>query len=344
MQVDVDQYYPKLRVRNSWDIGNQTPRSLIQTSFNGKANSVRSFDTSQNSDGFSQSSSYENLVHLANDDESMPTDSPQQFSVGIPKFIEINLHREETNEQSDENSDDVCKEVRCIEMKEPNSKRYLESEVSDSSPNKYANSNVASPVVDTVVSGEMVVENGHSTNEEFESTAPKNEKPSQTGFLVPSPEKPCMKSIRSRSCKARLMTSLSSCWFENIEEDEISTPPSSLEKSFTGRPEGFRKNLPSLNYGSEAGSLIENDLQTSGNDAADDEVNVPNDNSLVDGEETHIDISAVKELADPHCDNSLADTEVSVSFAVISSIISQNCLLYIRNLRLFRVRLKWLIT
>lgn len=328
LQVDVDQYYPKLKVCISWDVGNQTPGEVIMTGSNSIANSSRSYDTSQNSDGFSRGSSHESFLHLADDDEDfLHTDSPQQLSVGnaTPNFVKIHMPQEEINEQSNESSDDVCKDVRCIEMEEPNMKTHLVPKILDSSPDKHANSNASSPRVNTFASGLIVVGKGQkSTNEELKSTPPKKEKIQNTvppSFLVPSPEKPsqwpmekdlsgfaCKTLTRSRSCKARVTTSLTSCWFENIDNYE-STPPITLEKSFTGRPEGLRKNLSSLNFDNEVGSLSTNDFQTCENDAADEQ----NVNSSIDGKLTNKSIYAAKEPANLDSYKSLADSEVSIS-------------------------------
>ena len=274
--MDLDQYYPKLRVRNSWDFENQTPRTLVFAGSKCLDRSTNSF-TSHNSDGQSCHSD-ENFFQLPDFDEnSLPTDSSSpRLSVRIPNFDEIDLHQEETKEHSDGNSDDLFKEVRCIEVEEQSTKRPQDFHTSDISPKRSLNSNVSSPQQKTAITGLTVVKNEDSVNEELGSPTLKKNKDLnslQTGFLIPSPENPSqwlldkelsgfayLKLTRSRSCKARLNTNSYSHWFEREEKDEC-TPPIIFEKSFTGRPEGLQMKVPSLNYGAEIETLKRNGSQ-----------------------------------------------------------------------------------
>lgn len=140
---------------------------------------------------------------------------------------------------------------------------------------------MSSPAANTATSGLTVVENGDGTNKELQSPLLDHK-----GFVIPSPEKTSQwlpekdtstplifKLRRSRSCKASLVTSLSSCWFEMVEKNENtpliefeksyneSTPPTEFEKNFVGRPEGLQKKLPSLKYGGEIERLSRNGSQ-----------------------------------------------------------------------------------
>ncbi|EXC35389.1 Kinesin-related protein 4 [Morus notabilis] len=275
VSVDLYQYYPKLRVRSSWDFENRTPRTHI---FNGSQNlnsCTRSSDTSQNSDAQS-SNCEENFFQIPDFDEnSLPTNSSSpRLSVRIPNFIEIDLNQDESREHSDGNLDDLCKEVRCIEVEEPSTNRHVESNVSDSSPTRFINSNVSSPNAKSTISGLVVFEKEVSANEELGSPALKKTEDAnsfQSVFQIPSHEKTPsqwlmekdlsgfkgLKLTRSRSCKARLTTTLYSHWFEREEKDE-STPPITFDRTFTGRPEGFQKKVPALNYGPDIGTLSRN--------------------------------------------------------------------------------------
>ncbi|PON71566.1 Kinesin-like protein [Parasponia andersonii] len=277
VSVDLHQYYPKLRVQNSWDFENQTPRTLFCAGSKCLNRCSNSLDTSHISDEQSSNSDENFFQHPGFGENSLPTDSSSpRLSVRIPNFFEIDLHREEAKEHSDGNSDDLCKEVRCIEVEEQSSNRHEESNISDTSPKRFLNSDVSSPIEKTALSGLTEVENGLSTNEELGWPALKKNRDLnslQTDFLIPSPEKPsqwlvdkdlssstCLKLTRSRSCKARLSTSSYLQWFDREEKDE-STPPIIFEKSLRGRPEGLQKKDPALDYGADIETLSRNGSQ-----------------------------------------------------------------------------------
>lgn len=274
VSVGLDQYYPKLRVRSSWDFENQTPHTRIFSGSQCVNSCTRSPDTYQNSDAQS-SKSEENFFQLPDFDEnSLPTNSSSpRLSVRIPNYDEIDLNQEESREHSDGNLDDLCMEVRCIEVEETSTNRHVESNISESSPKRFINSNVSSPHAKSAILGLIMVEKGVSTNEESGSPPLKKTEDQnnfQSVFQIQSPERPsqwllekdfsgstCFKLTRSRSCKARLTTSLHSNWFEREEKDE-STPPLTFDRSFMGRPEGFQKKVPALNYGPDIEMLSRN--------------------------------------------------------------------------------------
>lgn len=263
-----------MRVRSSWDFENQTPHTRIFSSSQCVNSCTRSPDRYQNSDAQS-SNSEENFFQLPDFDEnSLPTNSSSpRLSVRNPNYDEIDLNQEESREHSDGNLDDLCMEVRCIEVEEPSTNRHVESNISYSSPKRFINSNVSSPHAKSAISGLIMVEKGASTNEEsglppLKKTEDQNN--FQSVFQIPSPERPsqwllekdfsgstCLKLTRSRSCKARLTTTSHSNWFEREEKDE-STPPLTFDRSFMGRPEGFQKKVPALNYGPEIEMLSRN--------------------------------------------------------------------------------------
>ncbi|KAL5557590.1 hypothetical protein UlMin_039826 [Ulmus minor] len=182
--VELDHYYPKLRVRNSWDFENQTRGNFLLVASQYQDNrdsSVKSFDTSQNSEA--QSSNLdENFFQLPDFDENFQhTDSSPQLSIRIPTPIEIDLHQEETKESSVGNLDDLCKEVQCIEMEEPSSNRYTESNISDSSSNRFVNSNVSSPEAKAATSEFTVFEVPVNMNQELESPTMKKDSGQKLG-------------------------------------------------------------------------------------------------------------------------------------------------------------------
>ena len=262
-------------MRSSWDFENQAPRALVLPHSKRLDSRIRSFDTSQNSDGQS-SNSDENFDQLQDfDEDSLPTNSSSPWlSVRIPNYVEIDMRQEETKDNSDDNLDDICKEVRCIEVEEPSTNRQVETNMSDSRPNRFLNSYVPSPEEKPAFPGFTSAENGVSPDDDlgsppFKKTEDPNSFPPV--FQILSPEKrfqwllekdfsgsACFKLTRSRSCRARLTTSLYAHWFDREERDE-STPPLILERSFAGRPEGFQKKVLALNYGADTQTLTRND-------------------------------------------------------------------------------------
>jgi len=254
LQADQDHHYPKLRVRTSWDSENQIS------------------EASEYSDGHSRTSSDENLFHLPDLKENfLQTHSSPRLSVTIPNFVGIDQYQGATEEQTDEKSEDLCKEVRCIEMEEPITNRYRESNMSDSSPNgyintnmldsspkrslksnmfdsslnKYVNSNTLSPVANTATSGVTVVENGDKATQELGSPLLKEDKELSSflpNFVVPSPEKPSPWSMEKDMPTFRCLrlTRSSSCK-ESLMTSLSSPWFDEVEKHVSTPPIGFEK-------------------------------------------------------------------------------------------------------
>ncbi|KAM1501996.1 hypothetical protein COP2_027630 [Malus domestica] len=270
-EEDLERYYPKLRGQVSWDFEMKMAGAPVRAVSRGRANSVRSFGTSQYSDGDSRTSSEETLFQLPDLEENfMHTDSSRQLSDGIPNFVDGNLHQEESKEQFDGNSEDFCKEVRCIEMEESGTNRYIVSNISDSSASRYQNSNMSSPFANTATSGLTTVENGDGTNQELESPLPKQ------------------------------------------KEKNESTPAIEFEKKFIGRPEGFQKKLPSLNYGAETERLSRNASQASARSVAIDERKAQDTKSTTDDKVTESStlVEGAEETTNTQCNTQLADSVV----------------------------------
>uniref|UniRef100_A0A2N9I3L9 Kinesin-like protein n=1 Tax=Fagus sylvatica TaxID=28930 RepID=A0A2N9I3L9_FAGSY len=334
--TDPDHHYPKLRVRTSWDFENQISETAILAVPHSLDVGLRSFDASQYSDGHS-SSTDDNLFQLPHFEENfVQTNSSPRLSVTVPTFVGTHQYQEETEEQTDEKSEDLCKEVRCIEMEEPSTnqyedsspKRYVNSNMLDSSLNRYVNSNMSSPAANTATSGVTVVDNGGSANQELGSHSPllKEDKVLNSfvpDFVVPSPEKAspwlmekdtpssnCLRLTRSRSCKARLMTSYMP-WFEKVEKHE-NTPPIWFEKDFTGRPEGLQMKLSTLNYGAIIDKLSRSNSQTSMGSAAVDELKVQDAKSSSDQNSVSrsTSIAGMSEMVDRQSENQHHDHAV----------------------------------
>ncbi|KAG2696379.1 hypothetical protein I3760_07G056700 [Carya illinoinensis] len=332
--AEQDHHYPKMLVRTSWDFENQISATPILADPQCLDVGVRSFDASQYSDGHSRSSSDDNLFQLPNFKQNLsPNHSSPRLSVTTPNFVGNDEFQEETGEQTDEKSEDLCREVRCIEIEEPRRNRYLESNMSDSSPNRYANknifcsspngyanSNISSPVSNIANSEVTLVKNGDKANQGLVSPQLKEdkelnsfntnfvEKPSPWAMECDIPSSGSVRLTRSRSCKASLMTCLSPPLFEK-EEKHKSTPPIVFEKEFTGRPEGLQMKLATLKYEAIMDRLSRSNSHTSAETATIDELKVQDAKSSIDEDGTGrcTSTAGIDGMADLHCENQHAD-------------------------------------
>ncbi|CAL5328134.1 unnamed protein product [Camellia sinensis] len=144
----------------------------------------------------------------------VPNDTSPQLLVGASMFIRSNFgwSWDMIEEKTNGTSEDLCKEVRCIEAEESNRS--------------------SSPEQNTEISELMWL--GTETQQ-----IRKYMHGSQS-----------LKLTKSRSCKASLMTSPYSPWFEKVEHnDNEHTPPNGFENEFTGRPEDIQRRFYELNYG-----------------------------------------------------------------------------------------------
>ena len=251
IQDSLGNQYPKLRVRSSYDFDNQTAERPKLPSFD-CIESVRSFDASQYSDGHSISSD-ENYFQLPDLEKSIPVRIPSPvFSIESLDGASNDLDQKSVEEQHEDNLEEGCREVRCIESEDMITDTPTHSNPADISKNVYTDSVASSPTV----SGLTEVDNRCKENLDLWSAELKENKEINSleeRFVLPSPEKispsltqsgsSCSKAVkltRSRSCKATLMRDTSSDWFDQ-EEIIQNTPPIGSEKDFTGRPEGLQK-------------------------------------------------------------------------------------------------------
>ncbi|XP_022931426.1 kinesin-like protein KIN-7E isoform X2 [Cucurbita moschata] len=250
---DLDDQYPRLRMRSSWDFDSRPSETTVMIDSQILGDVSGSFDASQYSGGQSTSSE-DHFVHLVEvKKDVLLGKSPPQVSSIVPSLVDTQSYTEEVEELPCENSEDICKEVRCIEMEESSMNRYLVSTTSDSSPERYVDSTTPSPVPNTTTSN--VADKGQSNKWKLESyPAEEDSKPNNFSpfYVIPSPEKPSPWNIekdmsnsgrlnptRSRSCNGSLMRTLST---ENIKEIQ-STPPIWFGEDFIGRSESFRAPL-----------------------------------------------------------------------------------------------------
>ncbi|KAL4375845.1 hypothetical protein GQ457_02G006950 [Hibiscus cannabinus] len=269
--------YPKLQVQNSWDF----EHSNIVTPVMDVGD--RSFTPSDRQ----SCSSEESFLQLPDFKLNIPhPGSSPQLSPKIPNFVGSNLCQDINGEVLDENSEAPCKEVRCIDSGRSSMNRYSDSNLSESSPKNYINYSMSSPRENMDISGLMDIVNEDRSKGESVSFQLKNSS-NHPDIAFPSPEKSylwelkeeissrrSLKLTRSISCKASLMTALTSEWIERLEKDE-STPPMENEKDFPGRPDSFRKKLSALKYDLPKEGLSRNGSQSSSTSATEYEFNAP---------------------------------------------------------------------
>ncbi|CAJ1930357.1 unnamed protein product [Sphenostylis stenocarpa] len=261
LQVEsLDTQYQNLSVRNSWNIESQREEPNVLC-LDGEE-SVRSFDASQYSDGHSFSSD-DNLFQLPDLEKNLLVRSS---SPGLPV-----KRTDSVPNDLDQNEEDNCKEVRCIELEDLIINTHKPSNPEDSRSNTYTDSNASSPRASTAISGLIAADNRDKEKVDLSSSGLNEDKILNHlphDFVLPSPKEisvymtgnsrsgtsRSLKLSRSRSCKASLMRNLSSDWFE--DEDEIQkTPPTGNEKQFPGRPENFPRNIYALNYNAKTERL-----------------------------------------------------------------------------------------
>ncbi|KAK4405307.1 Kinesin-like protein KIN-7F [Sesamum angolense] len=181
-----------------------------------------------------------------------------------------------------EDSDEICKEVRCIEMDESGHNKIYEpfgqstSESEESMPILSEPGSVHIVEQQTLSASRRQVsgtEDGYGMLQQriqgVQNTIDSLFKPHPDALSPGAPSTSmtvsgCQKLTRSQSCRANLMTD--SPDFDIAEQNE-STPPTVLDKSFTGRPEGasLRKQwkLPPVIYGADTAILSRNGSQSS---------------------------------------------------------------------------------
>ncbi|GMP37731.1 hypothetical protein CsSME_00009297 [Camellia sinensis var. sinensis] len=196
-----------------------------------------------------------------------------------------------------EDPDDICKEVRCIEMDDSSKDKISESCALSTGENegmlasrisRYGN-NVAERGMETPPREVGGIQNNSTYGGASER---KIWDVGKTIDSLVSPYPDGMSSFRSQkltrswSCRANLMVGSSSPNFEN-------TPPIGFEKSFPGRPEGFQRMVPQLNYGpnivfsrnasqSSVGSAFIDELKSQNGKASADE-DIPSIDTFVAG-------------------------------------------------------------
>lgn len=214
--------------------------------------SIRSYNTSQFSAGDNSSISG-NSVHLVDFDENFgQSNFSQELPNSIPNsnLVGKNQHEPNSNEQTE---NDSCKEVQCITEETGSSvNSRSNSQILQSRPQRYAESNISSPNANTSNSVLTEAENDDTETQVLSAPPVKDQTDMSLlhyDFIVPSPEKTSpwvsdvssrsrsFSMVRSRSCRARLISSPPR--FDKVEKNkDKGLPPMTPKKAFTRQFEG----------------------------------------------------------------------------------------------------------
>ncbi|XP_042485378.1 kinesin-like protein KIN-7E isoform X2 [Macadamia integrifolia] len=235
---------------------------------------------------------------------------------------------EEIAEEAVEDSEDICKEVRCIEMEESNEVRNIEP-------------NALSPEENEGILSLTETGNGDATDQVLISSPKKGdvELKHMKDFMYSaleqklhhvqktinclvnpyldetSPWSPAdmsssrrLQLTRSRSCRAALMISSSTPYYEGGDQNEH-TPPNRFEREFSGRPEVFHGKFSVLNYGDNVKRFSSKGSQTSEGSSVIDDPNVQNVKTSPEEDITsdHTFVTGLKEMAKVQYEKQLLD-------------------------------------
>ncbi|KAK6150573.1 hypothetical protein DH2020_015505 [Rehmannia glutinosa] len=311
--------YPHLRVQKSPD--NETRRQ--ETSILADPHSL-DVDTRTCSDGHSRTSSEDHIVKVPYFDENFSHNNTSPRILTSNSSERYSYHGwEEIEKQSSGTSEDLCREVRCIEAEESSEKgakesNHLCSEENSAMPEVevYVNGNVRnlespltplkndSEMKDDIVS-HVVSSNGDQEKELLLHPLCKKEREfSSTHFLdVPSLENlsstresvkdssvaRSLKFSKSRSCKASIADS-GSPWFKTIDFSENASSFGSERESV-----GFERKLSPLSFNPDMQSLSRKDSQSSPRNALDIEIDSPNVKFATDDDDV---ISSTTDMRD----------------------------------------------
>ncbi|XAR73799.1 Plus-end-directed kinesin ATPase [Bertholletia excelsa] len=243
--------YPHLRVRASPDYKPMIKTSSLLSLDNG----VRTFERSPYSSPHSSTSSDDHNDQLPYFEENFCQGNTSPVGNTSPELVvhkSINgdaVHNWGEVEEHTYGSEDLCKDVRCIEIEV----------VSPQSTNQHSETIMFSADENTGIS-ETLTGNGDTPSQEFRTPELKDNTEKQSPWSLARSSSTCLSLTRSRSCKASLGTSPWTSLFDRVEINE-KTPSITSKKSFSGRPEVTEKpavnqgELPELDYGADVERL-----------------------------------------------------------------------------------------
>ncbi|KAL3515097.1 hypothetical protein ACH5RR_021999 [Cinchona calisaya] len=238
---------------------------------------------------------------------------------------EASVEHEELVAGIGEDLDEVCKEVRCIEMDKSGENKNsvllnnTENDGGISMPsvpgNQYREHGELLSTISRQASG---IENGFT----YGALEQKIQSVQKTinSLISPYPdEHSCWDSpatvsgsrklTRSRSCRANMEGSSSTDF--GIVKDGEATPPDGLEKNFPGRPEGLRRkhwNIPPFTFGANSARLSRNNSQSSNGSAIVDDLKSENNNAGVENiPSVDTFVAGLKEMAKRQYENKMDD-------------------------------------
>uniref|UniRef100_A0ACD5V329 Uncharacterized protein n=2 Tax=Avena sativa TaxID=4498 RepID=A0ACD5V329_AVESA len=182
-------------------------------------------------------------------ENNVPFAPPSSYSVSSPPFSGMppTNSRDGISHISNEDSDDVCKEVRCIETNETQGRDGLDSSAIGSN-------SLQDPDVGTSMHGNNDSRHHDESTITLEQHLETVRKPfaNPVADLGPSTRIPSSsKGIRrSRSCRSLMGATM----FEDLDKDNC-TPPSRRFMDFPGRPEGYQTRVSALNFDAESETL-----------------------------------------------------------------------------------------
>uniref|UniRef100_A0A0D9W7N1 Kinesin motor domain-containing protein n=1 Tax=Leersia perrieri TaxID=77586 RepID=A0A0D9W7N1_9ORYZ len=181
--------------------------------------------------------------------------TPPRYSVSSPPFSGMlpTNRRDNLSQISNEDSDDICKEVRCIEINETGRNECLESSAVGSNSLQDSNAgssmhinNDSNPSVNSRVHDESAItleqhlENVRKPFASIVKDVGSSTRNSSSSKVIG----------RSRSCRSLTGSSL----FEELEKDDC-TPPNRSFMDFPGRPQNCPRRGSALNYDAESETL-----------------------------------------------------------------------------------------
>ncbi|XP_077246461.1 kinesin-like protein KIN-7F [Tasmannia lanceolata] len=232
------------------------------------------------------------------EDQIVSDDTSPPLSICSPTYIGSDPEQcaDEITLDGGDNFEDLCKEVRCIELEHSSSRRneepgvLLPEENIRLPPSKHVGTDSTySPLEEELQDVKKTINNLVRTYPDELSPWPlaKNLSSSKSLHLC-----------RSRSCRATLMTSSSYPWFQEAEQNE-NTPPGVFEKDFPRRPGGFQRRPCALNYGAEIETLSRKGSQTSEQSSSSDVLKAQNIKTGAEENITsvHTFVAGLKEMA-----------------------------------------------
>ncbi|XP_058109381.1 kinesin-like protein KIN-7F [Magnolia sinica] len=295
------------------------------------------FNISQYSEEYSGTDCNEHYPQLSEipEDQVRSGDTSPRLSVNSPRFIGRGpqQHGERIGHDSDDDLEDPCKEVRCIEMEESTTSRNGQPNALLAQGNErllpwIVNGNVHSTGRELVPTANVPRELRHVDRSltygaldqqlQGEQRTISNLVRSYEDGSSPWPLAADLSSSRSlcltksRSCRASLMTSSSSARFQEAEQNEY-TPPRLFDKDFPRNDGGFQRRPWALKYGTGVEMLSRQHSQNSECSSTTDVLKMQNAKTASDENITsiHSFVAGLKEMARLQHQKQLVDGQES---------------------------------